>query len=55
MALHVLTDGDVRLVGGVIKLKDLLQLSDRYLRHGRPAQWIPAAGPGCKQCGLPEF
>ena len=33
MALNVLTDGDVNLGGGVIKLKELLQLSDRHSRH----------------------
>ena len=29
MALHVLTDGHMRLGGGVIKLKELFQLRDR--------------------------
>ena len=33
MALQVLTDCDVKLGGGVIKLKELLQLSDRHSRH----------------------
>ena len=33
MALPVLTDCDVKIGGGVIKLKALLQLSDRHSRH----------------------
>ena len=45
-ALHVLTECDVKLSGGVIKLKELLQLSDRHSRHGRPARahMRPTAG-----------
>ena len=46
MAFHLLTHVDVRLSGGVIKLKELFQLSDRHSRHGRPAkaQRRPTAG-----------
>ena len=67
MAILVLTDGNVRLGGGVVKLKELLQLSDMQGMEGRQehkgdlqqgqihceTQSAPCS-PGCRQGGLRE-
>ena len=44
MALQVLTDGEVKLGGGVIKLKDLLQLSYRQALRPTRAERRPTTG-----------